>query len=132
MSPVREPTKWCSGTVVVPKSDRSVRICVDLTRLNQSVGREHHPPQAVEQVLAQLADTCVFSKIDANSGFWQIPLKNLYYSQTFITLFGRFCFNRLSFGITSAPEHFQHRMSEILQDMDGAVYLMDDILVNVC
>ena len=28
---------------------------------------------AVEQVLAQLAEASVFSKLDANSGFWQIP-----------------------------------------------------------
>ncbi|GFO18311.1 Zinc knuckle domain containing protein [Plakobranchus ocellatus] len=32
ISPVEEPTEWCSGIVVVPKADRSsVRICVDLT-----------------------------------------------------------------------------------------------------
>ncbi len=45
---------------------------------------------------------------------------------TFITPFGRFCFNRLPFGITSAPER---RMSEILGDLDGVVCQMDDVLV---
>lgn len=34
---VSEPTKWCSGMVVVPKANNKVRICVDLTRLNESV-----------------------------------------------------------------------------------------------
>jgi len=48
---------------------------------------------------------------------------------TFITPYGRFCFNRLPFGITSAPEHFQRRMSEILQGLEGVVCLVDDILV---
>ena len=53
----------------------------------------------------------MFSKIDANSGFWQIPLdKKSALLTTFITPFGRYHFNRLSFGITSAPEHFQRRM----------------------
>ena len=28
---VTEPTDWCAGMVVVPKGDRKVRICVDLT-----------------------------------------------------------------------------------------------------
>ena len=46
-----------------------------------------------------------------------------------ITPYGRFCFNRLPFGITSAPEHFQRRMSEILQGLQGVVCLVDDILV---
>ena len=131
VSRVREPTDWCSSMVVVPKADGSVRICVDLSRLNESVRREHHPLPAVEQALAQLAEAQIFSKIDANSGFWQIPLaKESALLTTFITPFGRFCFNRLPFGITSAPEHFQRRMSEILHDVEGAVCLMDDILVH--
>ena len=37
---------------------------------------------------------------------------------------------RLPFGITSAPEHFQCQMAEILQDMEGVVCHMDDILVH--
>ena len=36
----------------------------------------------------------------------------------------------MPFGITSAPEHFQRRMSEILQGLDGVVCLMDDVLVH--
>ena len=48
---------------------------------------------------------------------------------TFLTPFGRYCFNRMPFGITSAPEHFQRRMSDILSGLSGAVCLIDDILV---
>ena len=55
IAPVKEPTPWCSGMVVVPKSDSRVRICVDLTRLNESVRREKHPLPAVEPILVQLA-----------------------------------------------------------------------------
>ena len=34
---IQEPTEWCSGMVMVPKQNGQVRICVDLTKLNQSV-----------------------------------------------------------------------------------------------
>ena len=44
------------------KTKRQVRICVDLTCLNQSVCRERHTLPAVDQTL------------DVNSGFWLIPL----------------------------------------------------------
>ena len=65
--------------------------CVDLTKLNQSVCRERYPLPAVEQVLAQLAGDTVFTKLDANSGFWQIPLSpESALLTTFIIPFGHF------------------------------------------
>ena len=42
----------------------------------------------------------------------------------------RYCFNRLPFSITSAPEHYQRRMAAIFQGLDGVVCLMDDVLVH--
>ena len=130
ISRVEEPSEWCAGMVVVPKANGRVRICVDLTKLNENVCRERHPLPAVEQTLAQIAGAQFFSKLDANSGFWQIQLSpDSALLTTFVTPFGRYCFNRLPFGITSAPEHFQRRMSAMLHDLDGVVCLMDDILV---
>ena len=126
-----EPTKWCSGIVVVPKSNDQVRICVDLTQLNESVYRERHVLPTVEQVLAHISGARYFSKLDANSGFWQVPLdKESSPLTTFVTPFGRYRFNRLPFGITSAPEHFQRRMMELLGDLQGVVCLIDDVLVH--
>ena len=130
ISSVEEPTNWCAGMVVVPKANGDIRICVDLTKLNANVCRENHPLPVVDQILTQLTGAQLFSKLDANSGFWQIPLaRESALLTTFITPFGRFCFNCLPFGITSAPELFQKRMSSILGGMDGVVCLIDDILV---
>ena len=130
ISKVSQPTPWCAGMVVVPKKNGRVRICVDLKPLNQSVLREVHPLPKVDETLARLSGAKVFSKLDANSGFWQIPLSpSSRLLTTFITPVGRYCFNKLPFGISSAPEHFQRRMSEILVDLPGVVCQMDDILV---
>lgn len=116
--------------VVVPKQNGKVRICVDLTRLNESVCRERHILPSVQQTLAQIGGAKHFTKLDANSGYWQIELDpESAKLTTFITPFGRFCFNQLPFGITSAPEHFQRQMTEILGDIPGVVCLVDDILV---
>ena len=130
ISPIHEPTEWCAGMVPVRKKNGQVRICVDLTRLNQSVRREFHPLPAVENVLAQMAGAKIFSKLDANSGFWQIPLDpKTAKLTTFITPFGRYYFHRLPFGITSAPEHFHRRITEILSGVDGTLSMLDDVLV---
>ena len=47
---------------------------MELTKLNESVCRERHLFPSVEKILAQLDGAKVFSKLDANSGFWQIEL----------------------------------------------------------
>ena len=130
---VNVPTKWCTGMVVVPKPDGRIRICVDLTKLNQNVQRERHPIPSVDHTLAQLGGAQIFSKLDANSGFWQVHLQeDSALLTTFITPFGRFCYNRLPFGITSAPEYFQKRMHEVLLGLEGVICMMDDILVYGC
>ena len=104
ISKVDKPTRWCAGMVVVPKKSGDVRIYVDLKPLNESVLRETHPLPGVYETLAQLTGATVMSKLDANSGFWQIPLsKDSCELTTFIAPFGRYCFNKLPFGISSAP-----------------------------
>ena len=121
---VNQPTDWCAGMVVVPKTNGRVRICVDLTRLNESVKRERHPLPAVDQTLAQLAGAKLFPKLDANSAD---TTRTQFISPDHIH--HAFCFRRLPFGISSAPEHFQRRMSEALSGLAGTVCMMDDILV---
>ena len=128
---ITEPTDWCSPLVVVPKKDsKSVRLCVDYTRLNLAVKRERHILPSVDHTLGQLKDAKISSKLDANSGFHQIKLSPA--SQlltTFITPFGRYCYNRMPFGINSGPEHFQMQIHRILEGIPGVACLMDDLVV---
>ena len=86
-------TLWCAGMVVVPKSNGKVRICVDLTKLNENVCRENHPLPEIDALHGKIGQSKVYTKLDANSGFWQQKLANE--SQlltTFLTLFGRYCY----------------------------------------
>ena len=95
----------CHGSCI--KSSGSIRICVDLKPLNESVMRKIHPLPKVDITLAQLTGAKWFTKLDTNSGFWQVPLaKESRLLTMFITPYGCFCFNKLPFGIASAPEHF--------------------------
>lgn len=130
ISRVEEPTDWCAAMVPVPKKNDKVRICADFTKLNEAVCREKFILPSVEHTLGMLAGARIFSKLDANMGFWQVPLSEESAKlTTFITPFGRFYYNRLPFGITSAPEHFQQRMSLVLEGLPGTVCHIDDVLI---
>ena len=127
---VTEATEWCAPMVPVVKKNGNVRICVDLKRLNQAVKRERFILPTLDDITPKLAGAGVFSSLDASSGFWQIPLDpKCVKLTTFITPRGRFCFQRLPFGITSAPEIFQREMCLLLREHKGTVVVMDDILV---
>ena len=63
-------------------------------------------------------------------GFWQIPLTEVSAKYTtFITPFGRFHYNHLPFDIASAPEHFQCRMAEVIEGLEGVICHRDNLLV---
>ncbi|XP_043232854.1 uncharacterized protein K02A2.6-like [Amphibalanus amphitrite] len=127
---VSEPTDWCAPMVPVPKGGGSVRITVDYKNLNKCVKREIHPIPTVEQLTAELAGSSIYSKLDASSGFYQLPLdRESQLLTTFLTPFGRKAFQRLPMGINLAPECFQKKMQEMLAGLDGVLIYMDDIVV---
>ena len=101
---VDQPTDWCTGMVIVPKMNGTVCICCDFTWLNASVRRERHILPSVQHLLGTIKEAQYFTKLDANSGFYQIPLNEL--SQlltTFITPFGRYCYCRLPSAYRQLP-----------------------------
>ena len=89
ISKIDEPTPWCAGMVVVPKKTGNIRICVGIKPLNESVQREVNPLPTVDDTLAQLSGAKMFSSLDANSGFWQVPLEqSSRLLTTFLTFYG--------------------------------------------
>ena len=52
ISKVDIPTDCCAGMVVVPKPDGKISICVDFTKLNESLLRETYPLPKIENMLA--------------------------------------------------------------------------------
>ena len=124
------PTDWCASIEAVPKDNGTVRICVDLTKLNENVRRQNLPMPTTDQLLADLAGTTVYTKLDCNKGFHQIPLsKESQELTTFITPFGRFAHKRMPFGICSGPEIFHREMSHHLSRIPGTICNIDDVLV---
>ena len=84
----------------------------------------------IEEVSSEIPDAKVFSVLDAKSGFMQIKLdEESSLLTTFNTPIGRFRWLRMPFGLKSSPEVYQRIMDEMLENIDGAFAIMDDVLV---
>ena len=93
-----EPKDWVNSMVVVPKPYGKVRICIDPCDLNKAVLREHYPVKTIEDILLEITEAKVFSKLDAVSGYWQIKLcKESQKLCTFNRPLGRYSFTRLPY-----------------------------------
>ena len=85
----------------------------------------------MDETLDQLSGAAaILSTLDANSGFWQIPLSEESRPlTTFITPFGWYWFNKLPFGISSVPELLLKHMNTILKGLEGVLCQMADVIV---
>ena len=127
---VDDPTNWISSMVVTTKRNGKVRLCIDPKALNNALKRNHYPLPSIEDVLPLLSDAKLFTVLDARNGFWHVQLDtDSSYLTTFSTPWSRYCWQRMPFGIRSAPEEFQRRMDITLGGLDSTKGAADDILV---
>lgn len=130
ISPVSYPTSWVNNLQLVEKSNGKLRLCLDPKPLNKAIKREHFLIPTIEDFTTQMVGKKHFTVLDLSKGFWQMELdKNSSDLTTFMTPFGRYRFNRVPFGINSAPEMFQRNMVQIFGDLPNVLVYFDDIIV---
>ena len=127
---VTHHTDWCSSITTSMKKDGSVRVCLDPKRLNASLKRCPHKIQTVEEINPEFSEAKFFTKLDAKSGYWSVHLdEESQELTTFRTPFGRYCYQRLPFGLSVSQDLFQQRMDAIIEQVPGCICIADDIVV---
>ncbi|XP_058828239.1 uncharacterized protein K02A2.6-like [Topomyia yanbarensis] len=130
ISPVDYPTDWVNNMQIVEKPNGTLRICLDPKPLNACIKREHYLIPKSEDLLSRMSGKRVFTVLDLRNGFWHMELDRQSSDlTTFMTPFGRFRWNRLPFGISSAPELFQKRMVQLFGDIPGVEVYFDDVAI---
>lgn len=131
---VVEPSNspWASPVVLVKKKDGSWRFCVDYRRLNTISVKDVYPLPRIEETLSRMDNACIFSAMDLESGYWQVPMHNDAKAKTaFVTPGGLYQFLVMPFGLASAPGTFQRMMNLVLAGLRWTICLvyLDDIIV---
>ena len=131
---VVEPSisEWASPPVLIRKRDGKVRYAIDYRKLNSVTKKEIYPLPLIEECIDTLAENEWYSKLDANSAYWQVKLKEEDKPKTaFITKYGLFQFTRMAFGLCNAPATYARAMQLVLRGLTWDIVLafLDDILV---
>ena len=127
-----EFAEWAAPIVPVTKPDGSVRICGDYkVTVNKVAKLDTYPLPRIEDLFASLAGGKQFTKLDLAHAYQQIPLEEESKQYVVInTLRGLYKYNRLPFGVASAPAIFQKTMDNLLQGLKKVTVYIDDILVT--
>ena len=124
--------EWASPIILVPKPDGSLRFCVDYRKLNSITVRDSYPMPRMDECIDSLGSATVFTTLDCNSGYWQLPVATKDQDKTTFTCHaGSYKFLRLPFGLRNAPATFQRAMDIILSKVRWKYVLvyLDDIIV---
>ena len=115
------------------KHDDTVRICGDYRlTVNQETTPDSYPLPRVEDLFATLSGGESFTKLDLAHAYLQMHLDEDSKKLTTVnTHKGLFQYNRLPFGVSSAPAVFQRTMENLLKNIPGVcVYLDDDLITG--
>lgn len=131
ISKIEKPTDFVSSLVITTKPDGSIRVCLDPQYLNTQIKREQIMIPTLEEITAKLNGSCIFSTLDASKAFFMLKLsEDSRELTTFNTPYGRYCFNRLPFGLSSSPEVFHRVYSNVFKDIEGVEVYIDDLLIH--
>ena len=116
----------------VKKKDGTLRLVVDYRKLNAITIKNRYPLPLTQELIDQLIEASVFSKLDLRWGYNNVRIRDGdQWKAAFRTSRGLFEPVVMNFGLTNAPATFQHMMNDIFRDLQGifVIIYLDDILI---
>lgn len=126
-------SEWNSSLVPVMKPSGSIRWCVDYRSVNNATEKDSHPIGSCEDNIGRLAGSKIYSVIDGQGAFHQIPMAEESKDVTsFSTPFGTYRFICMPFGLANAPSTYARLVRLALQGIPWSVALpfLDDTLIH--
>jgi hypothetical protein len=128
---------WCSPLLVVPKKrdasgENKWRLVVDFRKLNEKTIGDAYPLPDITEILDQVGQSKYFSCLDLVMGYHQIELEEEDKAKTAFSINnGQWEYNRLPFGLKTAPSTIQLMNNMVLSGLTGTrcFVSLDDIVI---
>ncbi|CAG2213160.1 unnamed protein product [Mytilus edulis] len=125
-------SEWATPIVPVVKKSGGVRICGDFkVTINQQLQVDQYPLPRIDDIFASLSGGEKYSKIDLRQAYLQLEMKEE--SKKYLTINthrGLYQYNRMLFGVASAPAIWQRTIDQILQGLTGVQCILDDMVIT--
>ena len=129
---INEATDWVHNLVLVRKPNGKLCVRLDPRTINKALRFNIHNARIIPEVTSQIKSVKYVGKIDANSGFWTLPMDPA--SQiltTFNAPWGRFCLLKMPFSLNQSQYFFQFWMDTYFGNLnEGTHVITDDVKIH--
>ena len=132
---VIEPSSspWSFPLLAVPKKNGKLRWVTDFRRLNEVTIKDAFPLPHIEDNLARLSKSSIFSALDGTGAYHVVPVRKKDREKTaFSTPWGLFQYKRMPFGLANAPSCYSRLVQKVLEGIppEIATVYLDDTAVH--
>lgn len=121
---------WSSPVTLQPKSDGSIRFCIDYRKLNAVTKTDAYPLPRLEDCVDRIGASQYITKLDLKSGFWQVGLTERAKAVSCFVADGTtYQCNVMPYGMKNSPATFQRLMNMVVQGLDNCCVYLDDVVV---
>ena len=124
---------WAFPLLWVPKKNGKIRWCVDYRKLNGITVKDSFPLPNIEDNLAHLSGSTIFSALDLTAAFHCIPIAEKDRPKTaFYALNQLWQYKRMSFGLCNAPASFARLVQKVYSKfpLTKVLTYLDDLLIH--
>ena len=126
----KSKSPWAAGITFAAKKNGEQRMCIDFRQLNLRIKDQRWTIPTINELLERFKNKKIMSSLDLKSGCWNIEVEEKDREKlAFLTPFGLYEWNRMSFGVKTAPMFFQKAMQEVFHDLPYVLIYLDDIVI---